>query len=404
MTSSVQYMTNQSEIRPFRIEIPQADLADLRARLASTRWPSRPRIDDWSRGVPLDYLRQLAEYWATGFDWPAQEAALNEIPQFTTEIGAQTIHFFHVRSPEPDALPLILTHGWPSSPVEFTRLIGPLTDPRAHGGDPADAFHVVVPSLPGYGFSNPIGEAGFNLFGVAQYWATLMSRLGYQRYAAQGTDVGSGVAGMLPMADPQHVAGVHLSGTGAAPPFGPALDLDGLSPADRARAEKFNKARDGGFGYLWLQSTRPQTLAYALNDSPVGQLAWIVEKFYEWTDPAAKLPEEAVDRDQMLTNISIFWFTGSGASAAHAVYEGMQAWRAFAAHQNSGEAQQWQGEQAAPPTGVAVFAADTTIRSLMDPLGRIEHWSEYGRGGHFAAMEVPDLLTNDIRNFCRPLR
>jgi pimeloyl-ACP methyl ester carboxylesterase len=394
-------MTNQSDIRPFRIEIPQADLEDLRARLARTRWPARPRVDDWSRGVPLDYLRQLAEYWATGFDWRASEAALNEIPQFTTELGGQTIHFFHVRSPEPDALPLILTHGWPSSPVEFTKLMAQLADPRAHGGDPADAFHVVVPSLPGYGFSNPIGEAGFSLFGVAQSWAELMSRLGYQRYAAQGTDVGSGVAGMLAMADPQHVAGVHLSGTGAAPPFGAALELDGLSAADRARAEKFNKARDEGFGYLWLQSTRPQTLAYALNDSPAGQLAWIVEKFYEWTDPAAKLPEDAVDRDQMLTNISIFWFTGSGASAAHAVYEGMQAWRAVAAQQDSGVAQQ---QQAGPPTGVAVFAADTTIRSLMDPLGKIEHWSEFGQGGHFAAMEVPDLLASDIRTFCRRLR
>jgi pimeloyl-ACP methyl ester carboxylesterase len=395
--------------RPFRIEVPQADLEDLRSRLAGTRWPARPRVDDWSRGVPVGYLKDLVEYWATGFDWRAQEAALNKIPQFTTEIDGQTIHFLHKRSPEPDALPLILTHGWPSSPVEFTELIGPLTDPRAHGADPADAFHVVVPSLPGYGFSNPMGAAGFNLFGVTQSWAKLMSRLGYERYAAQGTDVGSGVAGMLPMVDPQHVVGVHLSGTGASTPFGPALELDGLSVADRARAEKFNKSCKEGLGYLTLQETRPQTLAYSLNDSPVGQLAWIVEKFYEWTDPAAKLPEEAVDRDHMLTNISIFWFTGSGASAAHAVYEGMRAWRAIAAQQESGEAQQGQseparGEQASPPTGVAVFAADTTIRSLMDPLGKIEHWSEYDRGGHFAAMEVPDLLTDDIRTFCRPLR
>jgi pimeloyl-ACP methyl ester carboxylesterase len=399
-------MTNQSEIHPFRIEVPQADLEDLRFRLARTRWPARPRVDwhsvdDWSRGVPLDYLKELAGYWATDFDWRAQEAALNEVPQFTTEIDGQTIHFFHLRSPEPDALPLILTHGWPSSPVEFTKLIGPLTDPCAYGGDPADAFHVVLPSLPGYGFSNPMGKAGFNLFGVARSWATLMSRLGYERYAAQGTDVGSGVAGMLPMVDPQRVAGVHLSGTGASTPFGPALELDGLSAADRVRAEKFNKFRDEGLGYLILQSTRPQTLAYSLSDSPVGQLAWVVEKFHEWTDPAAMLPEEAVDRDQLLTNVSIFWFTGSGASAAHAVYEGMQAWRAFAAQQESGAAQPW---QAGPPTGVAVFAADTTIRSLMDPLGRIEHWSEYDRGGHFAAMEVPDLLTDDIRAFFRPLR
>ncbi len=395
-------MTNHDEIRPFRIAIPQADLEDLRSRLARTRWPARPRVDDWSRGVPVGYLRQLAGYWATGFDWRAQEAALNQFPQFTTAIDEQAIHFFHIRSPEPDALPLILTHGWPSSPVEFTRLIGPLTDPRRHGGDPADAFHVVLPSLPGYGFSTPIGPAGFSLFGVARSWAELMRRLGYERYVAQGTDVGSGVAGMLPMVDPEHVAGVHLSGTGAAAPFGPALELDGLAAADRARAERFNRFREDGLGYLILQSTRPQTLAYGLNDSPAGQLAWIAEKFREWTDPAATLPEEAVDRDQLLTNVSIFWFTGSGASAAHAVYEGMQAWRAFAAQQEQSESPQW--EQSGPPTGVAVFAADSTIRSLMDPLGRIEHWSEYDRGGHFAAMEVPDLLTSDIRAFCRPLR
>jgi pimeloyl-ACP methyl ester carboxylesterase len=241
-------------------------------------------------------------------------------------------------------------------------------------------------------------------FGVARSWAELMSRLGYERYAAQGTDVGSGVAGMLPMVDPRRVVGVHLSGTGASAPFGPALELGGLSAADRARAEKFNRFRDEGIGYLVLQSTRPQTLAYSLNDSPTGQLAWIVEKFHEWTDPAAGLPDEAVDRDQLLTNVSIFWFTGSGASAAHAVYEGRRAWRALAAQQESGEAQQWQGEGSGPPTGVAVFAADTTIRSLMDPLGRIEHWSEFDRGGHFAAMEVPGLLTEDIWAFCRPLR
>ncbi len=396
-------MTDKNEIRPFRIEVAQDALDDLRARLTNTRWPAAPRVGGWSRGVPVEYLKSLADYWANGFDWRAQEAALNEIPQFLTEIDGQRIHFFHVRSPEPDALPLILTHGWPSSPVEFLKLIGPLTDPRTHGGDPADAFHVVVPSLPGYGYSNPIGEAGFNLFGAARAWSQLMGRLGYERYAAQGTDVGSGVAGMLPMVDAGRVVGVHITGTAAAPPFGPALELDGLSPADRGRAEKFNRFRDEGLGYLTMQATRPQTLAYSLTDSPVGQLAWIVEKFHEWTDPAAETPEEAVNRDQLLTNVSIFWFTESGASAAHAVYEGMQAWRAFAARPGSAAAH-GESEQSGPPTGVAVFAADSTIRSLMDPAGRIEHWSEFDRGGHFPAMEVPDLLVDDIRTFCRSLR
>jgi epoxide hydrolase len=393
-------MTEQ--IIPFRISVPQADLDDLRDRLSRTRWPVRPRVDGWSRGVPTDYLKGLADYWAMGFDWHAQEAALNELPQYTTEINGQRIHFLHVRSPEPDALPVILTHGWPSSPVEFLRLIGPLTDPRGHGGDPADAFHVVLPSLPGYGFSTPLGEAGFNLFGVAQAWATLMDRLGYERYAAQGTDVGSGVAGMLPMVAPGKVVGVHITGTAAGTPFGGPVPLDGLVDDDRARAESFNRFLEDGLGYLGIMSTRPQTLAYSLNDSPVGLLAWIVEKFREWTDPAAALPEDAVDRDQLLTNVSIYWFTGSGASTAHAGYEGMQAWRAFATQADAAGGD-WE-QPAGPPTGIAVFAGDTGIRSLMDPGGRIAHWTEYDRGGHFAAMEVPDLLTDDIRTFYRPLR
>ncbi len=396
-------MTNNSEIHPFRIEIPQADVDDLRARLANTRWAARPRLDDWSRGVPVEYLKELADYWADGFDWRAQESALNEIPQFVTDINGQTIHFFHVRSPEPNALPLIITHGWPSSPIEFLKLIGPLTDPRAHGGDPADAFDLVLPSLPGYGFST-VAEMGFNLFGVAATWAELMRRLGYERYAAAGTDVGSGVAGMLPMVDPGHVLGVHLSGTAAAMPFGPPLDIEQFTGTDRARAEKFNRFREDGIGYLVLQATRPQTLAYALTDSPIAQLAWVTEKFAEWTDPDARISQSDMDRDQILTNVSVHWFTESGASSAHAVCDGMRAWREFDAQQKSGEAAAWGDAPAGPPTGVAVFAADTTIRSVMDAGGAMKHWSEYDRGGHFAAMEVPDLLTDDIRTFYQPLR
>jgi pimeloyl-ACP methyl ester carboxylesterase len=392
------------EIRPFRVDIPQADLDDLRERLARTRWPRELPGIGWSRGVALDYLKELAGYWADGFDWRRQEATLNEFPQFITTIDGQDIHFLHVRSPEPDALPLILTHGWPSSPVEFLKVIGLLTDPRAHGGDPSDAFHVVIPSLPGYGFSTPVRETGWgNLFRVAYAWAELMSRLGYERYAVQGTDVGAGVAGMLAMVDPERVIGMHLTGTAAAMPFGPSVDLDGLSEADKARGERFNEFQTYGLGYLHVQATRPQTLAYSLNDSPVGQLAWIVEKFQEWTDPAARLPEDAVDRDQMLTIVSIFWFTGGGASSAHATYDGMQAWREMSARQSQ-EAGAHESEQSGPPTGVAVFAADSTIRSLMDPAGEIEHWSEFDRGGHFPAMEAPDLLAADIRSFFRDLR
>lgn len=388
-----------TEIRPFRIEIPQGQLNDLRDRLAKTRWPDELPGIGWSRGVPVRYLKELTAYWADGFDWRAEEAKLNQFPQFVTTIDGQDIHFLHVRSPEPDALPLIVTHGWPSSPVEFLKVIGPLTDPRSHGGDPADAFHLVVPSLPGYGFSSPLRETGWgDLFRVARAWADLMSRLGYERYAAQGTDVGAGVAGMLTMVDTDRVVGVHTNGP-APFPFGPPIEVDGLSVDDRVRAERFNEFQRDGLGYLHMQSTRPQTLAYSLNDSPVGQLAWIVEKFQEWTDPAADLPEDAVDRDQLLTNVTIFWLTGSGASSAHFTYEGMQVFREYVAQSGEGESH---GQAGSPkPTGVAVFAADHSIRSVLDPENAVEHWSQFDRGGHFPAMETPGLLVGDVRTFFR---
>jgi epoxide hydrolase len=395
-------MTHDDEIRPFRIDIAQAALDDLRYRLDHARWPVELPGIGWSRGVPLDYLKDLAGYWATGYDWRAQQARLNEIPQFTTEIDGQSLHFLHVRSPEPDAMPLLITHGWPSSFVEFQQVIGPLTDPRRHGGDPADAFHVVVPSLPGFGFSTPLRQAGWgDLFRVAGAFAELMGRLGYDRYAAHGGDVGAGVTGMMPMVAPGKVVGTHINGPGPFP-FGPPVDADGLSDMDRVRAERFNEFQRDGLGYLHLQATRPQTLAYCLTDSPVGQLAWIVEKFQAWTDPAAKLPEDAVDRDQLLTNVSVYWFTGSGASSANFTYEGMQAFRAYA--EQSGAGGSGAAAPAGPPMGVAVFASDNSIRGLVDPAGAIHHWSEFDRGGHFPAMETPDLLTNDLRTFLRPLR
>jgi len=406
MSRNVPVMTNTQQIRPFRIDVPQSDLDDLHDRLANTRWAEDLPGVGWSRGVPTGYLRELAGYWRTGFDWRAQEARLNEFPQFTTEIDGQNIHFLHVRSPEADALPLILTHGWPGSVAEFLEIIGPLTDPRAHGGDPADAFHVVAPSLPGFGFSSPVRETGWgDLFRVAAAWAELMSRLGYERFAAQGGDVGAGVTGMLAMLAPDRVVGAHTNGPGPYP-FGPPLEVDGLSDADTVRAERFNEFQRDGLGYLQLQSTRPQTLAHSLTDSPVGQLAWIVEKFKEWTDPAAELPEDAVDRDRLLTNVSIYWFTATGGSSAHITYEGMQAFRAFVEEHGGGSttedgdsAESDPTTQLGVPTGVAVFAADNSIRSVIDPAESLVHWSEFDRGGHFAAMETPDLLVDDIRAF-----
>jgi pimeloyl-ACP methyl ester carboxylesterase len=385
-----------AEIRPFRVEVSNEALDDLRDRLGGTRWPSEVPGAGWSRGVPLGYLKELAGYWRDGFDWRKQEAELNQVPQFTTEIDGQRIHFLHVRSPEPGALPLIVSHGYPGSVVEFLDLLGPLSDPRAHGGDPADAFHLVIPSLPGFGFSTPVTEPGWAMARTTRAWAELMARLGYDRYGAQGGDIGAGITGMLAGVDPGHLAGIHLNsdplavGAVALPPAEQA-DAAAVTDAHRATLARMRQFQADGLGYLHLQTTRPQTIAYALNDSPVAQLAWIAEKFREWTDPAAELPEDAVDRDRLLTNVSLYWFTGSGASAAQFLYT--------AAH-----AHEWPGPSEVPQ-GWAVFAAtDDLVRRLIDPEEKLAHWSEFDRGGHFAAMETPDLLVDDVRAFFRARR
>ena len=381
-------------IRPFRIGVPQADLDDLRERLQRTRWPDELPDVGWSRGVPLGYLHGLAAYWRDGYDWRKHEAALNEHPQFTTTIDGANVHFLHVRSPEPDALPLVLTHGWPGSVVEFLDVIGPLTDPRAHGGDPADAFHLVIPSIPGYGFSGPTHEAGWTTDRVAKAWAELMARLGYGRYGAQGGDWGALVSPELGRIDPDHVVGVHVNAaTVGFIPFGPVdpEELATFTGAEKTRLERLNRFLADMNGYFQIQATRPQTLAYGLTDSPVGQLAWIVEKFKEWTDSSAELPEDAVDRDHLLTNVMLYWLTGTAGSSARTYYDNM--------HAGS-----W-GQQPGPtPTGVAVFAEDVPIRRYAEGGNNIVHWSEFDRGGHFAAMEAPDLLVGDVREFFRGLR
>jgi epoxide hydrolase len=382
-----------TEVRPFRIDIPQADLGDLRERLHRTRWPDELEGAGWARGVPLGYLRDLAAHWADRYDWRAQEARLNQFPQFTTTIDGQDVHFLHVRSPEPDALPLLVTHGYPSSVVEFVDLIGPLTDPRAHGGDPADAFHVVAPSLPGFGFSVPLRAAGWESGRTARAWVELMRRLGYERYGAHGGDIGGGISGDLGGLDPDRVVGAHVSTDPTALALLDLLpaEVDGLPEAEAASHRRLRQYGEGGKGYLQIQGTRPQTLAYGLTDSPAGQLAWIVEKFKEWTDPAEEPPEAAVDRDQLLTNVSVYWFTRSGASAAQFLYEAAHAVR------------EW-GAPSPTPTGLAVFGEGALLRRVLDPERKVEHWSEFGRGGHFPAMEVPDLLVADVRAFFRRLR
>jgi pimeloyl-ACP methyl ester carboxylesterase len=383
-------------INPFRIEVPEADLTDLTDRLARTRWPDELPGAGWSRGVPLRYLQELAAYWADGYDWRANEAGLNQLPQFTSAVDGQTIHFLHVGSPEPDALPLLVVHGYPSSIVEFTRIVGPLTDPRAHGADAGDAFHLVVPSVPGFGFSTPVRQPGWEVARSAAAFAELMDRLGYRRYGVHGGDIGAGVAGILGAAHSDRVVGTHTTAdarsvalAGQYYPLPPDL-----AQADRVRVEEQQRGWADAKAYLDLQATRPETLAYSLTDSPAGQLAWIVEKFKEWTDDQAGLPEDAVDRDQLLTNVSVYWFTRSGASAARFIYEG--------AHSGP----EWGAPPSAPPApqGLALFGGDDLLRRVMDPDHQIGHWSQYERGGHFPAMEVPDLLVGDVRSFFRRLR
>lgn len=385
-----------NDIHPFRIDVPTTDLDDLRARLAATRWPTELVAGDWSRGVPVGYLRDLATYWQSGYDWYAQQERLNSFPQFTTEIDGQNIHFLHVRSAEPEALPLVLTHGWPGSFVEFLQIVAPLTDPVGHGGRAADAFHLVIPSVPGFGFSGPLHEPGWTETRVAATWAELMRRLGYERYGAQGGDLGAGISPDLARIAPDHVVGVHVNAaTVGFMPLGPVDDaeLTSMTDVERDRVGRIAAFMQDQFGYAQIQGTRPQTLSYALTDSPVGQLAWIAEKFAEWTDSAHPLPDQAVDRDHLLTNVMIYWLTGTAGSAANIYWEGM--------HDSAG----WTPKvRSGVPTGVANFSQDVAIRRYAEPEHHIVHWSDHPTGGHFAAMETPDLLVDDIRTFFGALR
>jgi pimeloyl-ACP methyl ester carboxylesterase len=380
-------------IRPFRLDISESDLADLAGRLRRTRWSDDPPDAGWSRGVPATYLRRLADYWRDGYDWRAQEAAWNAFPQFITTIDDQDIHFLHVRSSEPDAEPLLIVHGYPTSPVEFLKIIRPLTEPRRHGGDPADAFHVVAPSVPGFGLSTPVSGPGWEIGRTAAAFAELMQRLDYPRYGLHGTDIGAGIAGQLAATANGRVLGVHVtSDPGAVAATSEHMPLpDTLSTTDRDRLAQLRATWDEQKGYLVLQSQRPQAITHALTDSPVAQLAWIVDNVKEWTNPSTELPEDAVDLDQLLTNVNLYWFARAGASAAQFLYN--------TAH----SAMAWVGESTVPH-GWAVFNADAIVRRVMDPDYEIEHWSEFTEGGHFPAMEVPELLVRDIRDFFHKLR
>jgi epoxide hydrolase len=401
MASNVRYMTNNAippathttdaGIRPYRISVPQADIDDLRERLARTRWvPDLPGTG-WERGVPTSYLRELAAYWAGGFDWRTHESALNAYPQFITTIDGADVHFLHVRSAEPGATPLMLLHGWPGSVVEFLDMIGPLTDPVAHGGDVADAFHLVIPSLPGYGFSGPLTGTGWTDGRTAAALTELMARLGYDRYGVQGGDVGAFIAPLMGRAAPDRVIGVHLNALVTFPSGDPA-DMAALTETERGRLAAMKTWQERSGAYMQVMGTRPQTIGQSLTDSPTGLLAWIVEKFGEWSDPAAKLPEDAADRDRILTDVSIYWFTATAGSAAHTYYERFN------------DPSMWKPkERSTVPTAVAVFTTDMSIRRFADKPSNVVRWSEFDRGGHFAALEAPDLLTADVREFFRTL-
>ncbi|GLQ57126.1 epoxide hydrolase family protein [Devosia nitrariae] len=380
-------------ITPFTIDVSDADLDDLRTRLDSVRWARPDPAGDWSRGVPRDYIEALARYWVQGFDWRKHEAALNRFAQFTTEVDGQPFHFVHVRSPHENALPLVLCHGWPGSFVEFQRLIGPLTDPVAFGGDAVDAFDVIVPSLPGFGYSTPLTSPGWDLARTTSAYAEIMARLGYSKYGAHGSDIGAGIAGHLASFHPDRVVGVHVaSDRGTLNAVGTYLPMpEDLTDEEKAELEAIKAADRDGDGYARQQGTKPQTLAYGLGDSPAGQLAWIVEKFKEWTNPAKVLPEEAVDRDQLLTNIALYWFTNSAGSSAQFYWESTHSIGGWTAPSDV-------------PTGWAVFNTHPLMRRTMDPQHEKQHWSEFAQGGHFPAMEEPELLVEDIRTFFRRLR
>ncbi|WP_174188549.1 epoxide hydrolase family protein [Nocardia barduliensis] len=384
-------MTN-TEIRPFRIDISQAELDDLHLRLTRTRW-----IDDlpgagWERGVPTAYLKGLAGYWAEQFDWRAAEAELNAYPQFTTTVVGQNVHFLHVRSTREDATPLLLLHGWPSSVADFRDVIGPLTDPVAHEAPDAPAFHLVIPSLPGHGFSGPITEPGWNDGRIAAALAELMGRLGYDRYGVQGGDHGAFIAPALGRIDSGHVLGVHVNALVTFPTGDPA-DLAALTDAERARLGAMKKFQDDGSAYMKVQGSRPYTIAQLLADSPAGQLGWIVEKYREWTDRSHDLPEQAVDLDRLLTTVSVYWFTDTARSVANLYYERFHDATMFAPQ-----------PKGTVPTGVAVFKdGDYAIRRFAERAHHITHWSEFYSGGHFPALEAPGLFVGDLREFFRSL-
>ena len=373
-------------VTPFEVHVAEQALMDLRRRLARTRWPDPLPASDWSDGTEEGFLRRLVEYWRDEFDWRAAEAQQNRWPQFTTEIDGQRLHFFHVRSPHPDASPLVLTHGWPSTPLEFLKVLGPLTDPTAYGGTESDAFHVIAPSLPGFGWSSPLADTGWHPRRIATAWLELMARLGYPRFVAHGTDWGSVVSTAMARQAPERLQGLHLT-----------LLVSGLRSVDSRLTEDEQRLLEANErrravenGYVALQSTKPQTLSYALSDSPIGQAAWIVEKLRSWTDCDGDL-ESVVSRDEVLSSVTTFWVTGTGGSSGRLYFEAARG--AANGVLPSGRVE--------VPTAVALFPRELypTSRRIASDFYDIVRWTPMPQGGHFAALEQPELLVGDLREF-----
>ena len=380
-----------STIQPFTINVSDELLDDLRTRLRNTRWPERELVDDWTQGTPLAYVQEVCEYWADGYDWRAREALLNRFDQFTMpveELSDPGLHFVHVRSPHPDAMPLLITHGWPGSIVEFHKVIEPLTDPTKHGGDAADAFHVVAPSLPGFGFSGKPTATGWGIHKIGALFADLMATLGYDRYVAQGGDWGSAVTTVIGGTDVDHCAAVHVTLAMSASP-----QLDGAPTPEEQRAlDGMTYYAEWDSGYSKQQSTRPQSVGYGLVDSPAAQAAWVLEKFWAWTDCDGH-PENVLSRDELLDNVMLYWINGNGASSAR-IY-----WESFG-----------KGPRPAPvtiPSGFTVYPKEIfppVRRWVEDNFTDIRYWNEQPRGGHFAAFEIPELFVDDLRACFRQFR
>ena len=380
-------MSNNA-IRPFEIAISDAVLADLKQRLANTRWPEKETVDDWSQGIPLAYTQEVCDYWLNSYDWCAREALLNKYPQFMTELNGLDIHFIHARSPHPDARPLLMTHGWPGSIVEFQKVIGPLLDPVAYGGDAADAFHVVCPSLPGYGFSGKPKASGWNIEKIAETWNQLMLRLDYPQYFAQGGDWGAAVTSAIGMQNLGNCQAIHVNMVIVEPD--PAT-LDELTPLEQSALAGMQYYSDHDSGYSKQQSTRPQTVGYALSDSPVGQMAWILEKYWAWMDCDGH-PENVLTKDELLDNIMLYWCNASAASSARLYWESFN---------------DLSRDEIVLATGCSVYPKEIFRASRRWAERRFKnliHWNELDKGGHFAAFEVPETFIKEVRNCFRQLR